>query len=194
MRTSKAIEIVLDILQSGAETTIDLIDAMTSGYQESYRKLKRFQRNTNARGSKWSDVYEDKKKFYALLSHLKSQGFVISKKQGRNSIWRITQNGMEKLSVIRERNLYSKESASYKAENEDTFKIIAYDVPSAENRKRWWLRAALNNLGFEILQKSVWVGKKKLPEEFLNDLDERNMFSYVQIFEVRKSGTLKELG
>ncbi len=44
MRISPAIEKILEVLQCGAETTIVLIDAMTSGYLESYKKLKRYQR------------------------------------------------------------------------------------------------------------------------------------------------------
>ena|SRR3989338_446327 len=192
MKSSKIIVAVLDVLQNGTETTAALIDAMTSGYSTSYRKLKRMQYGVHHSSLRWSDLYEERQKFYATLNHLKVQGFVSLGKRGKNSAWRITKRGKEKLNVLHERNLYSKESISYKTKDENTFKIIVYDIPSAESRKRWWLRTALNELGFTMLQKSVWIGKKKLPEEFLKDLEKRKMLSYIHIFEVKKAGTLEK--
>ena len=71
--------------------------------------------------------------------------------------------------------------------------MIAYDIPAEKNEMRQWLRFALLALGFTILQKSVWVGKKVIPESFMRDLRARKMLSYVHILEVRKSGTLREV-
>lgn len=175
MRGSKAIETILNILQSGTKTTAALIDVLAFSKEQ------------------WAAKYRDRHKFYALLNHLKSQGLVSSEKKGKNSFWRITKKGEEKILVLRERNLYGKESGEYKPENDDTFKIVVYDVPASENRKRWWLRWALGELGFTMFQKSVWLGKKKLPQEFLEDLRERKMLSYVHILEIKKKGTLKEV-
>lgn len=178
MKASMVIEKVLEILQGGAEATVEIFDVMTSGYGESRRKISR-----------------DRQKFYNLLNYLKKQGFVESKKREKKSVWKITAKGREKLDLLKERNLYSKENAQYEEGKSDSnFKIIVYDIPVNEgNKKRDWLRAALKNLGFTMLQKSVWVGKKKIPEEFLNDLNQRKMLKYVQILEVARTGTLREV-
>jgi len=47
-------------------------------------------------------------------------------------------------------------------------------------------------LGFTMLQKSLWIGSNKIPEEFIEDLKEWKIIEYVHIFEVTKKGTLVE--
>ncbi|MDO8536817.1 MAG: hypothetical protein Q7R94_01060 [bacterium] len=194
MNTSRVMEFVLDFLQGSSEAFINLAETSTL----KYGGRKRLAKIAAGRGfrfeEQWSDLYRNRQKFYNLLNHLKSQGLVEAKKHGRTSFWKITKKGEEKLLILRERNLYGKKSADYGAGQADTFKIISYDIPANENRKRWWLRLALLSLGFTVLQKSVWVGRKKIPQEFLEDLRLRKMLSYIHIFEVRKSGTLKEIG
>jgi len=44
-----------------------------------------------------------------------------------------------------------------------------------------------------MIQKSVWVGKIALPEEFLRDLHRLQLISYVEIFEVTRAGSLKHI-
>ena len=44
-----------------------------------------------------------------------------------------------------------------------------------------------------MLQKSVWIGKTILPEELLDDLERLNLLSYVEIFAITKTGTIKQL-
>jgi len=195
MRTSKVVEFILNLLQASAETFINLAEATTTKYGSSRKELWKTAADRGGFRFKenWSELYGNRQKFHNLLNHLKSQGLVESEKRGRTSFWKITKKGKEELPTIRERNLYSKENAGYEVGPADTIKIVSYDVPSQENKKRWWLRWALLSLGFNMLQKSVWVGKKKIPQEFLDDLRLRKMLPYVHIFEVKKRGTLKEL-
>ena len=196
MKASVIIEKVLEILQGGAEATAEILDVMSSGYEESRRKISRsLKYGGRDFKSNWAEIYREKQKFYNLLNYLKIRGIVKNKKRGKESVWSITDTGLEKLDLLKERNLYSRESAQYKKGREDSnFKIIVYDIPVSEgNKKRNWLRAVLKNLGFTMLQKSVWLGKRKIPEELLNDLHRRKMLKYVQIFEVAREGTLREL-
>ena len=192
MRISPAIEKVLEVLQCGAETTIGLLDAMTSGYSESYKKLKRYQREPFSFKSDWSKSYSESQKFYSLLYYLKKQGLIEGKKDGRGSLWRIRPAGVEKLSNIKKRKIFSASSINYR-EEPDTLKIITFDIPTKDDRKRYWLRAVLKRIGFKMLQKSVWFGKKKIPESFMNDLRERGMIDYVHVLAVSKTGSLREL-
>ena len=192
MRISPAIEKVLEVLQCGAETTIGLLDAMTSGYSESYKKLKRYQREPFSFKSDWSKSYSESQKFYSLLYYLKKQGLIESKKDGRGSLWRIRPAGVEKLSNIKKGKIFSASSINYR-EEPDTLKIVAFDIPAKENNKRFWLRAVLKRIGSKMLQKSVWFGKKKIPESFMNDLRERGMIDYVHVLAVSKTGSLREL-
>jgi virulence-associated protein VapD len=196
MRTSPGIEVVLTILQQGAETAADILDAMLSNYASSRRKLSRSLRYGPRRfKTDWAAAYRDRQKFFKLMDHLKRQGLIEPKQQGSQRRWRLTAAGRAKLPILRERNLYAREQARYENTGPDiNVKIITYDIPVKEGqRKRDWLRAVLQNLGFTMLQKSVWVGKRKVPEAFFEDLRARHMLDFVQVFAVAKSGTLREL-
>ena len=61
----------------------------------------------------------------------------------------------------------------------------------AFNRERNILRDILRMLGFNLIHKSVWIGKVKLPERFIADLQRLGILEYVEILEVTKSGTLE---
>lgn len=194
MRGSKAIEIILDILQSQAEAAIAILDVMTSSRSTGYKKARGYiGKRPDIFPERWSELFRDRQRFHTLLNYLKTQGLVKSERQKRKSFWKITQKGSEKLAVLRERNLYSKETATYPPQNNVSLIIVSYDIPKRENRKRYWLCEALFSLGFRRLQYSLWAGKKKVPEKFVRDLRQRKMLPYIHIFEVTKGGTIKEI-
>ena len=78
-------------------------------------------------------------------------------------------------------------------EKGNTVIIVSYDLPIAFNRERDILREILKILGFNLIHKSVWVGKVKLPEQFIIALEKLKILSFVEILEVTKHGTLKEI-
>ena len=78
----------------------------------------------------------------------------------------------------------------HKPERDDTTKVIIFDIPEKERYKRDWIRVSLLQLGFKMLQKSVWIGKVKIPEEFINDLKFMKIHSCVHIFSAEKLGTI----
>lgn len=192
MRISLPTEKILEVLQHGAEGTAGLLDVLTYGYSTSRKKLRRYQSQPFRFKTDWADAHRETQKFYSLLYQLKKQGLIEKKKQNRGSLWSIKAAGVEKLSEIRKAKPFSVSAIAYREEPDD-LKIIAFDIPSKEGRKRYWLRAALMRLGFTMLQKSVWSGKKKIPADFLMDLKERNMVDCVHIFAVSRSGSLREV-
>src|SRR3989338_2781325 len=78
-------------------------------------------------------------------------------------------------------------------EKSDKVIIISYDLPTAFNRERNILRDILRMLGFEVIHKSVWVGKVKLPKKFIVKVGQMGILDFIEILEVTKNGTLKEL-
>ena len=82
---------------------------------------------------------------------------------------------------------------NYKSGEEKELNIVIFDVPETQRRKRDWLRGTLVQLGFSKLQQSVWMGKNKLPKEFLQDLETFQILKYVEIFSINKIGTLKHI-
>ena len=61
------------------------------------------------------------------------------------------------------------------------------------NRERDILRDIMKLLGFNIIHQSVWVGKVKLPKQFIIDLEIMGILKYVEIMEVTKKGSLKNV-
>ena len=138
---------------------------------------------------------EERERFYALLSRLKRQGFIQSNSgRGRQqSKWNITRRGLKKLFMIREKKKFSLTHVSYVPEKDSVVRVVIFDVPERERYKRVWLRTALLALGFSLCQQSVWIGKSKIPKGFLEDLRDREMLSYVEVFEVSKEGSLEKV-
>lgn len=169
-------EMVLFALVGGAVITAELLDMM---FPRRYGK-------TPLASPSYQN--EERQKFYALLNYLKQQGFVENKKKGRSALWKITLAGLKKLKFLNKLNM-----PDYQTETDDKLKIIIFDVPEKERRKRMWLREVLKMLGFRMLQFSVWVGKNKIPGRFLEELRDKQMLSYIHILEISKSGTLKTL-
>ncbi len=139
--------------------------------------------------------YGSRQQFYSLLNNLKNQGLIEKRKTGnkKDSIWKITKKGLEKLKLTKENKNFSKSKINYKKEKDDKIKVVIFDIPEKERHKRAWLRFALVALGFSLLQQSVWIGKNKISEQFMRDLQERGMLSYIQIFEISKKGTIIQI-
>ncbi len=175
---------IIEAASGTALTSAQLFVAIaTAGYGASYGKIMSKLDEIQARGGqgvkKPAEFKRKRNSFYTTLYRMKRDGLIESKNGG----WLATAKGKK---VISEGNVYQKEADS-------TVKIVIFDVPEGIASKRAWLRSALKNLGFKMLQKSVWVGKVKLPEHFIRELRSRNLIDYVEIFGVTKSGSLKNI-
>lgn len=124
-----------------------------------------------------------------MLYRLKKDGLIAIQDKNNQKTFSITEFGKETLLKLLSRKLLP--NNQYKKEFEKEFKIIIFDIPEKEHRKRWWLRSVLKNLGFRILQKSVWIGKSKIPEELILDFKKLNILPYVEIFTIKKMGSLR---
>jgi DNA-binding PadR family transcriptional regulator len=195
------IEFILEILSGLGEFSIDFLDVMMSDRAASYKKL----RGMTTYGHFYKELFSkpkrlsfeehrkiERQKFYSLLHHLQKEGFVEKhkNKEKRNSFWKITLKGKKKLKEIKEKQNNILPKTKYEAQKDNEFKIIIFDIPEKDRRKRNWLRQNLLALEFSPLQKSVWGGNTKLPEDFLKELKELSILPYLEIFAVSKSGTI----
>ena len=181
-------EIILMVLFGSIYVTAKLLELMLmGGYQESYRRARNRLYGGASLPTMPKSVFSDKQQFYSLLGKLKKQGLIESKKSDKGILWTITKAGLSRLMILREKR------TDYKVESDNKLKIIAFDIPEKERRKREWLREVLRLLGFKMLQKSLWIGKNKIPEDFLADLRRKNLIEHIHILEVSKTGTLQEL-
>lgn len=121
--------------------------------------------------------------FIVLLSRLKSQGLVKTVGQKKLAGWRLTSKG-EKYT----QNLQS--IIPRIPEKDGISRLVIFDIPERERKKRDQLREKLASYDFEQLQKSVWIGFNPLPEGFITFLDDLNLGDKVHIFSVKDGGTL----
>jgi len=194
-------EITLKILESVKDVVIntaDIFDAiLSSGYGASYGRmqyeLSKRQREREVKKSIREQQWQLKQKYYKMMHALKQDGLIEERQKDKKKFWVLTKKGEGKLILLKERNKKRLPEISYQKEKTDRVVVVIFDIPETEKRKRRWLRAALDNLGFKMIQKSVWMGKVKIPQEFLDDLFEMRLTSFVEIFEISKTGSLKQL-
>jgi len=72
-------------------------------------------------------------------------------------------------------------------------RIVCFDIPEKERKKRRWIREELLSLEYQPLQKSVWVGFAPLPEDFFEDLDLLSLRDHIHLFSVGKKGTIEKV-
>ena len=119
---------------------------------------------------------------------LKSQGFLSENSEGRIVL---SGTGKKKLNLLRKSKILDRKQ--YRKEISDKVTIISYDLPVAFNKERNTLRDLLRLLGFKLIHKSVWVGKVKLPKQFILALEKLGIIKFVEILEVTKSGSLNKI-
>src|SRR3989344_3964230 len=120
--------------------------------------------------------------FAVILSRLQKQRLIVR----QNGTWSITSLGKK---IIGESKF--RQNAELPPEDGKA-RLFIFDIPERDRKKRLWLRLELVSYGYRLLQKSVWIGYRPLPEDFLNDLEDLNLRSHIHIFSVHHKGTLKE--
>ena len=182
---------ILEFLNETSSAISDLLFIFTVPYGTSRRGIDYLLRKKHAQNARDAVVREDRRRFTYLLYNLRKDKLVEGDDK---KVLRLTQRGreiLEKLRVQKSKSL--PDNGRYKTESDSELKIIIFDIPEEERQKRDWLRSVLKNLNFSMLQKSVWVGKGKLPKEFIDDLSKYKIISYVDIFTISKRGSLRKL-
>ncbi len=189
----------LDLVGSMALTALDLFGALLdSGYGASYGKISReMEKREDERARRAFEREREAKirqRYYSMLYKLKNEGFLKTETRGQKEILVLTDKGRKKSKLLRKntkreplpRQTFTKESSA-------TLVLVIFDIPERERRKRMWLRSALRRIGLTMIQKSVWAGKVKIPEELLDMLLDLQLTPFVEILEITKSGTLRAL-
>lgn len=182
---------ILEFIKNASVTTAEILDLFILDYHTHYRRLRGLpERRWKPKPRPRDFSAEERQRLYSIIFWLKKDGLI---KKNLESKWVLTQKGKERKDRIldRMRNLLPK--ASYAVLPSSDWKIIIFDIPEKEKRKREWLRSALKNLGFKMLQKSVWIGKLNVPESFINDLSRLGILSAVEILAITRSGSLRRV-
>jgi len=185
---------ILELLHDTAMTQVDFFGAvLASGYGASASKIdyeyQKRRRLASTRESQVEDLKNKRIRLQKFLSKLKHDGF-IKQTEGVEKGFVISKKGRDKLVELKKKF----QNKHYEVKNAKVSPvIISFDIPEEFRKKRAWLREVIQNLGFEMVHKSVWVGNIKLPEELILDLDKMSILEFIEIFEVTKTGTLKKV-
>ena len=187
---------ILELITRTAEASFDIIDAiLNSGYGASYQKMNRKLNQNEIQRSKEEAKRQRFQNYYNTLYRLKKDNLISEKEESGKKVIKITQQGIKKLTFLKKEFLAKKNlpDKHYHKENRPNFTIVVFDIPEKNRRLSGWLREVLKNLDFRMIQKSVWIGKTKIPKEFLNDIFKLKLENFVEIFEISKTGSLKQL-
>lgn len=120
--------------------------------------------------------------FATIVARLKREGLIACAVDRRTFRWKITEKGRKWLMDLDEPT---------PAKRDGITRLVIFDVPERERRKRDRIRESLAAYGFTQLQKSVWIGDRPLPDGFITFLDELQLRDKVHILSVREKGTLE---
>lgn len=111
------------------------------------------------------------------LWRLRKQGFV-EKKEGK---YFLTKKGKSLMRYV----LNRKRSVSKKWDGK--YRVVIFDIPEKESKKRSWLRQELYLLGYQKLQKSVFIGKHPLPADLIKEIKTAKIGNYVNYLLAEKA-------
>lgn len=185
---------ILEYIERSGHALSDVFFVFTLPYGTSRGRIEYLLRRKHHQELLANDprIRENRRRFKYVLYYLRKEGFIQEGEKNKQTIARLTRSGREMLQKLRRRK-ETASSAKYPIEKDNVLKIVIFDIPEEDRRKRYWLRSALRNLEFQMLQKSVWTGKMKLPKEFLDDLERMRLLSHVEVFAVSKKGTLQKI-
>lgn len=185
--TASILEAIGKIAGSASDVSLAIL---TSGYGASSGKLMRRAEQFEAARERAKSRRNAQMRYANMLYKLKRDGLVIEKNVEKKRLLFLTPTGKRKLATLKAATARRMPLPTYTAMPSVTWTIISFDVPERERCKRSWLRHAIIQLGFSMVHQSVWLGKTKLPQAFLDDLSRLQMLDYIHIFEITKGGTL----
>ena len=192
---------LLSAIGESASTATDVIFAMLdASHGASAGKLDRqFHTIQHARmtaDAQREEQFKIRQRYHHILYHLKQDGLIVERSDGdkkRNRVLALTKKGFYKLGLLRTKASARLPAAAYPHKKNDRFTICAFDIPERDRKKRNWLRAVLQRLGFAAIQKSVFIGKVRVPKELIDDMKALRILDYVEIFEISKTGSLRHI-
>ena len=179
---------LLRAIDHGIYGMADLVSAMTApetSFGASWGKTDRYIRRREEERTRARLDAKERHRLATLIYQLKSAG--ILKPSPTSDGW-LTKKGKEKLAYLQEL-LFKKKR--YGCPKRGPLTLVIFDIPERYRGYRDWIRAVLYTLKFQMLQKSVFAGRIKIPEEFIRDLEQKNMLNHVHIFTLSKRGTLE---
>lgn len=71
--------------------------------------------------------------------------------------------------------------------------LVLFDIPEDRKGEREWFRKQLKEFGYEMIQKSVWLGPSPLPKEFVQYVKSIGLHDTIKTFKLASNQTLPSL-
>lgn len=126
-----------------------------------------------------------KKTIWNNLYRLEKQGLI--KKDPKEKVYCLTDKGEEFVAYINNRYLILNEQWDGK------LRIVIFDIPEGKKRWREVVRNELLLMQFQLLQKSVYVGKHPLAESFCKEMERVGIAEHIFIFTIDKLDRKEEI-
>jgi hypothetical protein len=107
-----------------------------------------------------------------ILWRLQKKGLV---EKNENSYF-LTKLGLNFIKNFQEKNLEKQWDGKWR--------IITFDIPEKMRGERNWLRSCLIDLEYKLLQKSVFIGKYPLQENFYREIIDKGLRHYIRLITV----------
>lgn len=124
--------------------------------------------------------------FSAILSRLRRQGLVSRRGTHRRASWSLTPQGKAAVAAPHDRDPFAELPPRDRVP-----RLVVFDIPERERAKRDAIRRELLACDYRPLQRSVWIGYRPLPEDFLELLDALDLQKHVHILTIRNAGTIE---
>lgn len=161
MRSSLKKKIILG-LASALDEVIDWWEVANSPYL--YLKNTKYKKQT----------------IYNTVANLLKTGYLEKKvKNNGEVVYRVTSWGKTKI-------IYNIPLARYTGRKwERVWRLVSFDIPEKKATLRVWLRNKLRELGFGMLQESLWITPHELGQMFEEFLERENLKSYCLVWEAK---------
>ena len=187
---------ILKLLRHRALTTAEFLESILPiGYYDSYKVARNFLGPMDIPRfnlKEWQR--QEEKRFYALMAKLRNEGMIEKNKFDGKTLWKLTEAGLKKLNILKGQKAEDFPEKIYKKEKSKDLTLVIFDIPEKFKHKRVWLRERLKELGFRLLQKSVWIGDYQLPADFIHDLRDLQILPCLHVLKVYRTGSLINVG
>jgi DNA-binding transcriptional regulator PaaX len=123
------------------------------------------------------------RRLLVMISRLEREGLLTSEGRGTSKHCITTSRGKK----------LSSPQPSYSQEKSNSLVLVMFDIPEKSRKERNWLRSVLQQLSFEMIQKSVWMGSVKIPKKLLEELKEKELLDCVEIININNPGTIERI-
>ncbi len=121
-----------------------------------------------------------KRRFNKLVSYLKKKNYIKAKNLENKKAFMITKDGLSKA-------LKASFAAGDKRKRKDSkWVMMIFDIPEKHRTSRNLLGSILYNLGYKLLQQSVWVTPYDVSEKTEQLLQLHSLDHYVKMFVIEK--------